>query len=120
MADEITRETHDTIDKSETPVVKRRGTALATPLLGIVLGIVGTVLMSYSFVNGISAALDGTDGNSTIFIVLFILGGVLAAIAVIIGVVGLIRGGHRILSFFSLAIGLIPAAVIIAIRLANA
>lgn len=113
MADE-----HDTIDKSETPVTPRR-TALSTPLLGIVLGIVGTVLMSYSFVNGISAALDGQDGNTTIFIVLFIGGGVLALIAIIIGLVGLIRGGHRILSFLSLAVGLVPAIVIVAIRVAN-
>jgi len=111
---------HDTIDKSENPVPKPRRTALSTPLLGIVLGIVGTVLMAYGFVNGISAALDGTDGNSGVYIALFIGGGVLAAIAIIIGLVGLIRGGHRILSFFSLAIGLVPAVIIVLIRLANA
>jgi hypothetical protein len=110
---------HDTIDKSETPVVKARRTALATPLLGIVLGIVGTFVMSYAFVNGISAALDGTDGNSGVFIGLFIGGGVLAAIAIIIGVVGLIKGGHRVLSFLSLLIGLVPAIVILLIRIAN-
>jgi hypothetical protein len=119
MADEIKREKHDTIDKSETPVVRRR-TALATPLLGILLGVIGTALMSYSFVNGISAALDGTDGNSTIFIVLFFVGGALALIAIIIGLVGLVRGGHRFLSLLSLLVGLVPAAVILAIRLANA
>lgn len=112
-------ETGGTIDKSETPVVKRRGTARATPLLGIVLGIVGILLMSYSFVNGISAAFDGTDGNSMGFISLFIVGGALAAIAILIGLVGLIRGGHRFLSFVSLIVGLVPAAVIVAIRLAN-
>ena len=116
MADEE----HDTIDKSENPVVKPRRTALSTPLLGIVLGIVGTVLMAYSFVNGISAALDGTDGNTTLYIVLFIVGGVVAAVAIIIGLVGLVRGGHRVLSFFSLAIGLVPAVVILLIYLANA
>lgn len=109
---------HDTIDKSETPVV-RRGTALSTPLLGIVLGVVGTLLMSYSFVNGIAAALDGTDGNSTIFIVLFFVGGAFALIAIILGLVGLVRGGHRFLSFLSLAVGLVPAVVILLIRIAN-
>ncbi|MEO8262648.1 MAG: hypothetical protein ABI566_08775 [Pseudolysinimonas sp.] len=116
MADEE----HDTIDKTETAAVKPRRTALSTPLLGIVLGIVGTVLMAYGFVNGISAALDGTDGNSGLFIGLFIGGGVLAAIAILIGLVGLVRGGHRILSFLSLVIGLVPAVVILLIRLANA
>lgn len=64
-----------------------------------------TIDKSYSFVNGISAALDGQDGNTTIFIVLFIGGGVLALIAILIGLVGL---------------GLVPVVVIVAIRLANA
>lgn len=114
MADD----THDTIDTSETPVVRRR-TALATPLLGIVLGVVGTVLMSYSFVNGISAALDGSGSGTALYIALFIGGGVLAVIAIVIGIVGLIRGGHRFLSLLSLLVGLVPAAVIVAIRLAN-
>jgi hypothetical protein len=114
MADD----THDTIDKSETPDLRRR-TALSTPLLGIVLGIVGTVLMAYSFVNGISAALDGSGGGAALYIGLFIGGGVLALIAIVIGLVGLIRGGHRFLSLLSLLVGLVPAVVILAIRLAN-
>jgi hypothetical protein len=113
------KEKHDTIDKSEAPAVPRRGTALATPLLGIVLGIVGTVLMSYSFVNGISAALDGSAGNTTLFIVLFIAGGVLALIAILIGLVGLVRGGHRFLAFLSLIVGLVPAVVILILWLVN-
>jgi hypothetical protein len=110
---------HDTIDKSENPVPRPRRTALATPLLGILLGIIGTVVMAYSFVNGISAALDGTNGNTGVFIALFIGGGVLALVAIVIGLVGLVRGGHRILSFFSLIIGLVPAVVILLIRIAN-
>jgi hypothetical protein len=119
MADETAREQHDTIDRSDAPVVERRGTALSTPLLGIVLAVVGVALMSYAFVNGISAALDGTDGNSQIFIILFIVGGILALVAVVIGVVGLVRGGHRILSFVSLAIGLVPAIIILRLVLIN-
>ena len=110
---------HDTIDKSEAPVVVRRGTALATPLLGIVLGIVGTVLMSYSFVNGISAALAGSGDGALLYIVLFAVGGALALIAIIIGLVGLVRGGHRFLSFLSLLVGLVPAAVIVILLLVN-
>jgi hypothetical protein len=109
----------DTIDKAA-PVVERRRTALATPLLGILLGIVGAALMSYGFVNGIATALDGTDGNTTLYIVLFIVGAVFAFIAILIGLVGLIRGGHRFLSFLSLVIGLVPATIVLVIYLANA
>jgi hypothetical protein len=111
---------HDTIDKTENPVPRPRQTPVAVPLLGIVLGILGTVVMAYSFVNGISAALDGTNGNTGIFIAAFIGGGVLALAAIVLGVAGLVRGGHRILSFFSLIIGLVPAVVIVLIMIANA
>lgn len=111
-------EPHDTIETEPAPR-PRRGTALSTPLLGILLGVLGTAAMAYGFVNGISAALDGTDGNSGVFIGIFIAGGVAALIAIVIGVVGLIRGGHRFLSLLSLLVGLVPAAVIVAIRIAN-
>jgi hypothetical protein len=108
MADDA----HDTIDKAA-PAEVKRGTALSTPLLGIVLGIVGAVAMWFSFVNGISAALDGSGGGATPFIVVFIGAGVLALIAILIGIVGLVRGGHRILSFLSLLAGLIPVLSVV-------
>jgi|SRR5690242_11835520 hypothetical protein len=114
----MAREKHDTIETSETPKPPRR-TALATPLLGIVLGVVGTVLLYTQLGNIVSAALDGTAGNTTFYVVLFFLGAVLALVAVVIGVVGLVRGGHRILSALSLLIGLVPAAVATAIYVAN-
>ncbi|HEV7742912.1 MAG TPA: hypothetical protein VGO65_10875 [Pseudolysinimonas sp.] len=109
--------THDTIDKSEAPVVARPGTTLATPLLGIVLGLVGTALVAFSFVNGISAALNGDDGGILLYIVLFFVGAALALTAVVLGAVGLVRGGHRVLSFLSLLIGLVPIVSNVAIRL---
>ncbi|MGE3191882.1 MAG: hypothetical protein AB7K08_00260 [Microbacteriaceae bacterium] len=110
---------HDTIDRSENPVPRPRRIPPAVPVVGILLGIVGTVVMAYAFVNGISAALDGANGNTAVFIGLFIGGGVLAFAAIVIGAVGLVRGAHRILSFFSLIIGLVPAVVIVLIRIAN-
>jgi hypothetical protein len=93
--------------------------ALATPLLGIVLGIAGAVLLYTQLGNIVSAALDGTGGNTGIFIALFFLGAVFALVAVLIGVFGLIRGGHRILSAISMVIGLIPAVIATAIFVAN-
>jgi hypothetical protein len=108
MADDL----HDTIDKAEPPVSRGR-TALSTPLLGIVLGIIGAVAMWFSFVNGISAALNGSGDGATPFIIVFIGAGVLALIAILIGIVGLVRGGHRILSFLSLLAGLIPVLSVV-------
>lgn len=109
----------DTIDKTETPVVKRRGTSLSTPLLGIIMGVVGTVLMYFGFVNGISAALDGTSGNFGGYLAAFLVGVIFVLTAIVLGLVGLVRGGHRFLSFLSLLVGLVPAAIIGAIYVAN-
>ena len=109
---------HDTVETVDEPRPRGR-TALATPLLGIVLGVVGTLVMAYSFVNGISAALDASGNGAGLYVGLFFGGAVLALIAIIIGIVGLIRGGHRILSFLSLLIGLVPAAVIAVIAIVN-
>jgi hypothetical protein len=108
----MARDTHDTIDKSETPVLKRR-TALSTPLLGIVLGLIGAAVMAYSFVNGIPAALNGSGNGAGPFIIVFIAAGVLTLIAILIGIVGLVRGGHRLLSFLSLLIGLVPVGMVL-------
>jgi hypothetical protein len=91
----------------------------APVIAGLLLAIGAIVLMTFSFVNGITAALDGSDGNSQIFIVLFIVGGVLAVIAAVIGIVGLVRGSHRILSAIVVVIALIPAIAIVALRIAN-
>ena len=50
---------------------------------------------------------------------LFIGGALLALIAIIIGLVGLVRGGHRFLSLLPLIVGLVPAAVILVLWLVN-
>jgi hypothetical protein len=102
----------DTIDTDQTPIIKR-GTALSTPLIGIGLGIVGAVVMSYSFVSGVNAALNGSGDGATPFIVMFIGAAVLTLIALVIGIVGLVRGGHRILSFLSLLVGLVPVGLVL-------
>ncbi len=108
MADD----TDDTIDKAEPPAAAR-GTGLATPLLGIGLGLVGAVVMSYSFVSGVNAALNGSGDGATPFIVMFIGAAVLTLIAIVIGIVGLVRARHRILSFLSLLVGLVPVGLVL-------
>ena len=72
--------------------------SIAPAIIGILLAVGAIALMYFSFVNGISAALNGSDGDSALFIALFLIGAAVAVIAAVIGIVGLVRGGHRILA----------------------
>jgi hypothetical protein len=96
-----------------------RRTPLAAPLLGILLGVGGAVLLYTQLGNIVSAALDSAGGNTAPFIALFFLGAVFSLAAVLIGVFGLLRGGHRILSALSMIVGLVPAVIATAIWVAN-
>jgi len=88
-------------------------------VIALVLAIGAVALMYVSFVNGMSAALDGSGGDSTLFVALFLVGAGLAVIAAVIGIVGLVRGGHRILSSLAVLIALIPGIAIALLRAAN-
>ena len=88
-------------------------------IVGLLLALGAIALMYFSFVNGITAALDGSDGNSALFIALFFIGGGLAVVAVVIGIVGLVRGGHRILSSLTVLFAVIPGIAILLLRFAN-
>ena len=106
------------METSDAPAVKRP-TPLASPLLGILLGVAGTAVMAFAFVNGIPAALDGSGNGATLYVVLFLVGAALALVAIILGLVGLVRGGHRVLSALSVLIGLLPVVLMIVIWVVN-
>jgi hypothetical protein len=91
----------------------------APAVIAILLAVGAVALMLFSFVNGVSAALDGGGDGAGIYIPLFFLGAGVAVVAAIIGIVGLVRGGHRILSSLAVLIALIPGIGIIVLRLAN-
>lgn len=99
-----------------TAVVRR---SIVPGIVGIILALGAIVLMYFSFVNGISAALNGSEGDNALFIALFFIGAAIAVIAAIIGIVGLVRGGHRILSSLTVLIALIPGIAILLLRFAN-
>jgi hypothetical protein len=88
-------------------------------IVGLLVALGAIALMYFSFVNGISAALNGSDGDSALFIALFFVGAGLAVLAAIIGIVGLVRGGHRILSSLTVLFAVIPGVAILLLRFAN-
>ncbi|HEX7834205.1 MAG TPA: hypothetical protein VF479_01915 [Pseudolysinimonas sp.] len=91
----------------------------APAVIAILLAVGAVALMLFSFVNGISAALDGSGDGAGIYVPLFFLGAAVAVAAAVIGIVGLVRRSHRILSSIAILISLIPGVGILLLRLAN-
>lgn len=81
-------------------------------LLAILLAVVGGALMGWSFLTGIASALDAGDGHSSLYIALFFVGAGLDIVAVVFGIVGIIRRAHRTLSILGLVLSLLPGLVI--------
>lgn len=91
----------------------------APAVIAILLAVGAVALMLFSFVNGVSAALDGGGDGAGIYVPLFFLGAGVAVVAAVVGIVGLVRGSHRILSSIAVLISLIPGIGILLLRLAN-
>ncbi len=85
-------------------------------VIGLIAAILGTALMAFSFVNGISAALDGDSDGAGGFVALFLFGGALVLVALVMAIVRLIRGRARVLSVVTIVVAAIPIATIIYLR----
>ena len=91
----------------------------APAAIAILLAVGAVALMYFSFSNIVSSALDGSDGDTTLYIAMFFLGAGVAIVAAVIGIVGLVRGGHRILSSIAVLIALIPGIAIAVLWVTN-
>lgn len=85
------------------------------PLLTIVAGLVGIVLVSWGFVAGIDSALSGMGSGSGLFVGLFVLGAIIVIGTVIASVLGLAVAGHRGLWAIALLLGITPVVAVIVI-----
>jgi hypothetical protein len=86
--------------------------------IALVLAVVGAAAMAWSFPAGISAALDGSGGGATPYIVVFLVAGVFVLAALVIAIVCLVRGLARGIAGVALVVALVPVAAIIVIRIA--
>lgn len=83
------------------------------PLLTILAGIVGAMLLYFGITVGVSVALSGSGGGADGYVIAFIAGGVLVLGTIVAGLFGLLRSGRRVLWGIALGIGLVPLAVIV-------
>jgi hypothetical protein len=78
-----------------------------------------TFLMAYAFANGISAALSGDDGGSNGFVALFLLGGGVLVVAIVMAIVWLVRKRFRVLSILALVIAAVPVGTLLYLLVDN-
>lgn len=85
--------------------------------IALILAVVGAAAMAWSFVNGISAALDASGSGATPYIVVFLVAAVLVLAALVIGIVCLARGLARGIALLALLVSLAPIVGVIILRI---
>ncbi|MGB3910022.1 MAG: hypothetical protein WBL06_06090 [Pseudolysinimonas sp.] len=83
----------------------------------LVLAVVGASVMSWSFVNGISAALDASGTGATPYIIAFLAAAVLVVAALVISIVCLARGLARGIALVALLVSIAPIVAVIILRI---
>jgi|GEM_PF-1116599 hypothetical protein len=86
--------------------------------IALVLAVVGAGAMAWSFVTGVSAALDGSGSGADPYIAVFLVAAGLVVAALVIAIVCLVRGLARGIAGLALVIALAPIVAVIILRLA--
>ncbi len=86
--------------------------------IALLLAVVGAAGMAWSFVTGVSAALDAGGGGADPYIAVFLVATVLVVAALVIAVVCLVRGLARGIAGLALVLALAPIVAVIVLRLA--
>jgi hypothetical protein len=84
--------------------------------IALVLAVVGAAGMSWSFVTGISAALDAGGSGAGLYIVLFLIAAALVLAALVISIVCLVRGLARGIALVALLVSIAPLVGVIILR----
>jgi hypothetical protein len=87
-------------------------------LVSLTLAVVGVGLAIWGFVSGIDATLNGAGAIGTSIVIFYVGSGVLL-VALVLGIIGLVRSQAKTVPTIALALCLIPIAAIIVIALAN-
>jgi hypothetical protein len=86
-------------------------------LVSLTLAVVGVGLAIWGFVSGIDATLNGAGAIGTSIVIFYVGSGVLL-VALVLGIIGLVRSQAKTVPTIALALCLIPIAAIIVIALA--
>lgn len=86
--------------------------------IALLLAVVGTAGMWWSFVAGIDAALDAGGSGADLYVVIFIIAATLVLAALVISIVCLVRGLARGIALLALLVALPPVVGVIVLRIA--
>ncbi|GHF06000.1 hypothetical protein [Pseudolysinimonas yzui] len=86
--------------------------------IALLLGVIGTAGMAWSFVNGISAALDSSGSGAGAYVAVFLVAAALVVAGLVISIVCLARGLARGIATLALLVAIVPVVAIIVIRIA--
>lgn len=81
--------------------------------------VVGTVLAVVGFYSSIIAALDGGGSGAGLALVLFLVGLALDLVAIVLAIVTIIRDHRRVLPLIAIGVALIPALLMLWLRLGS-
>lgn len=84
--------------------------------IALLLAVIGTAAMAWSFVNGVSAALDDSGSGAGAWVVVFLVAAVLVLAALVISIVCLARGLARGIAAIALLVSLTPIVAVIILR----
>ncbi|MCU1580352.1 MAG: hypothetical protein JWP19_2556 [Rhodoglobus sp.] len=82
-------------------------------VVGVIAALVGAFVLAFSFVNGISAALDGDSSGAGGYVALFFLGLALVIAALVFGIVHLVQKRSRILAVLTILVAAVPLGTIL-------
>ena len=85
-------------------------------VIPLVAAILGVLALSWAFITGIGAALNGSGSGALPFEVVFILAGLVIVVALIMAIVNLVRGRFRVLAVITIVVALLPLVAIVLLR----
>ncbi len=86
--------------------------------IALLLAVIGAAAMAWSFVNGVSAALDASGSGAGPYVVVFLIAAALVLAALVISIVCLARGLARGIAALALIVSLAPVVAVIILRVA--
>lgn len=86
--------------------------------IALLLAVIGAAGMAWSFVVGVSAALDASGSGATPYVVVFLIAAVLVLAGLVISIVCLARGLARGIAALALLVAIAPIVAVIILRVA--
>lgn len=86
--------------------------------IALLLAVIGAAGMAWSFVAGVSAALDASGSGATHYVVVFLIAAALVLAGLVISIVCLARGLARGIAALALLVSIAPVVVVIILRIA--